>query len=149
MILLFGTWAIRADPLGGYSVGGTLPLPAREWLVHAEPQVTIQAAAQILEHNIREQRRVGIVGLGYMGLPLAASPEQASTPSTPVGPRRCGKPWTRTMSLIVQPGDREALSCRHGGDPRIRRLSGHHRRAGAADAGEAGTGGVDQLFLCL
>lgn len=38
----------------------------------AEPQIVIEAAAQRLQDKIRTRRaRVGVVGLGYVGLPLA------------------------------------------------------------------------------
>ena len=38
----------------------------------SEPQVTLQVTAKVLEEKIRNRTaRVGIVGLGYVGLPLA------------------------------------------------------------------------------
>src|SRR5580692_3575786 len=38
----------------------------------SETGAVSQATAQMLEHKIRERRaRVGVVGLGYVGLPLA------------------------------------------------------------------------------
>ena len=44
----------------------------RKWLFMPEAQLAAEATAKILEEKIRTRRaRVGIVGLGYVGLPLA------------------------------------------------------------------------------
>jgi len=48
-----------------------------------EAQIAIQATAQILEDKIRGRRaRVGVVGLGYVGLPLAVEFAKAGFPVT-------------------------------------------------------------------
>src|SRR5579871_6322975 len=52
----------------------TMPtaIPVRKWPFMLETPIATEATAKILEEKIRTRRaRVGIVGLGYVGLPLA------------------------------------------------------------------------------
>jgi UDP-N-acetyl-D-glucosamine dehydrogenase len=89
----------------------------------SEPQVTLQVTAKVLEEKIRNRTaRVGIVGLGYVGLPLAVEFARAGfnvtgidlseekTRSVNAGSSYIGDIQTSTLAPLVKEGKLRATT---------------------------------------
>ena len=166
-----------------------------------EPREQVSALETLRDRILKKTAKIGVVGLGYVGLPLAVEFARAGfevigidVQQSKVDQFNSGESYIKDVKdvvfaplvgsgklrattdfsvirdldtinicvptplrktkdpdmsyIVLLPGDRQAFSCRHAGDPGIDHLSRHHRRTAAADARESRSARSARISSC-